>query len=224
LKKPNDVPKKKLVRFTENLTFPHLIQPAFQELYPDFRLKGRWASEFFRNHNPLVIELGCGKGEYTVELARKYPQRNYIGIDIKGARLWRGGKTVQEKKIPNAAFIRTQIDHLEQLFDQGEVTEIWITFPDPQLKKERKRLTAPAFLERYRKILIPGGEIHIKTDHPEFFNYTVEIIRKQKLELLLSTENLYATHHESQAASVSTYYEKTWLAQGKKILYLNFRC
>jgi len=217
------VPKKKLIRFTENLTFPHLFQPRYHDLQPEFWLRGAWNSEFFRNDHPITIELGCGKGEYTVGLARKYPERNFIGIDIKGARLWRGCKVVEEEKMPNVAFIRTRVDHLEQLFAPEEVSEIWITFPDPQPGKERKRLTAPAFLKRYKKILDPSGIIHLKTDDPELFAYTREVINENELTLIRAVDDLYNNKSDETASHFQTYYEKIWLEEGRKILYMKFK-
>ncbi len=186
-------------------------------------MKGVWGKEFFRNDHPITLELGCGKGEYTIELARQYPNRNFIGIDIKGARLWRGCKTVEEDQLKNVVFIRTRADHLEQLFGPGEVSEIWITFPDPQPGKERKRLTAPIFLNRYQKILIPSGIVHLKTDDFDFFAYTQEIIEKTKVKVLLAIEDLYSENTQDPASQIQTYYEKIWLKQGKKISYIKFQ-
>lgn len=218
-----EVAKKKLVRFTENRYFPHLFQPHYPDLHPDFRMKGRWRADFFRNHHPITLELGCGKGEYTIGLAREYPERNFIGIDIKGARLWRGCKTAEEEHLHHVAFIRTRADHIERIFQPGEVSEIWITFPDPQPGKERKRLTSPLFLERYRRILSSRGLIHLKTDDRDLFAYTLEVLQKRKAEILLATEDLYHEYQEEPAARIQTYYESVWLEAGKKISYLRFR-
>jgi len=186
-------------------------------------MKGVWGSEFFRNDHPITLELGCGKGEYTIELARQYPNRNFIGIDIKGARLWRGCKTVEEDQLKNVAFIRTRADHLEQLFRPGEVSEIWITFPDPQPGKERKRLTAPIFLNRYKKILTSSGIVHLKTDDLDFFSYTQEILEKTRVKVLLAIEDLYSKNTHDPASQIQTYYEKIWLEKGKKISYIKFQ-
>jgi tRNA (guanine-N7-)-methyltransferase len=216
------VPKKKLIHFTENLSFPHLFQPRYQELLPEFRLKGRWGAEFFRNDHPITLELGCGKGEYTVALARKYSERNFIGIDIKGARLWRGSKTVAEERLQNAAFIRSHVNNLPLLFGPGEVAELWITFPDPQPKHERKRLTSPAFVSRYRKVLPPGGVVHLKTDNPEFYRYTLDVIRGLSLQQIWATEDLYGSGTIHDVASVRTFYEEKWLELNKKIMYIRF--
>ena len=175
------------------------------------------------NQNPLIVELGCGKGEYTVGLAARYPEKNFIGIDLKGARLWRGCKSVEEQKLKNAAFIRTRVDHLEKLFGPDEIDEIWITFPDPYPGKPRKRLTSPFFLDKYRKILKEDGVIHLKTDDPDFFSYSHEIIREENHHLLLTTEDLYHSGLMEDASSIQTYYEKIWLEEEKKICYTKFR-
>jgi tRNA (guanine-N7-)-methyltransferase len=216
------VPKKKLIHFTENLTFPHLFQPRYQELLPEFRMKGHWAREFFRNEHPITLELGCGKGEYTVGLARRYPARNFIGIDIKGARLWRGSKTVAEEQMRNVSFIRTHANNIPHLFAGAEVAELWITFPDPQPNHERKRLTAPGFIERYRKVLAPGGVVHLKTDDADFYQYTLDVIRDMNLRNIWSTDDLYHTGTTHDVVTVKTYYEEKWLEQKKKIFYLRF--
>ncbi len=216
------MPKKKLIHFTENLTFPHLFQPRYPELLPEFRMRGRWNSEFFRNDHPITLELGCGKGEYTVALARRYPDRNFIGIDIKGARLWRGCKTVSDEHIRNAAFIRSHVNNIPLLFAPGEISELWITFPDPQPNMERKRMTAPRFIERFRKVLVSGGVVHLKTDDAPFYEYTLEVIRDLGLQKLWATEDLYQSGTTHEVASVRTFYEEKWLAASKKILYVRF--
>ena len=215
--------KKKLIHFTENLSFPHLFQPRYQELQPHYRMRGCWGNEFFRNDHPIILELGCGKGEYTVGLARQSPDKNFIGIDIKGARLWRGCKSVEEDQLKNVAFIRTRADHLELLFEPEEVSEIWITFPDPQSGKERKRLTAPIFLNRYKKILTPSGIVHLKTDDPDLYVYTQEILKETNARIVYSTKDLYAENRKIPASQIQTYYEKIWLEEGKKISYLSFQ-
>jgi tRNA (guanine-N7-)-methyltransferase len=214
--------KKKLVHFTENLTFPHLFQPRYHELVPEFRIKSLWGKEFFGNDHPVILELGCGKGEYTVGLAKKYPEKNFIGIDIKGARLWRGSKTVAENRMRNVAFIRTHANSLPNLFAPGEVSEIWIAFPDPQPKHERKRLTSPAFIDRFRKVVAHGGVIHLKTDDEVFYHYTLGVIRDLGLTSLWTTEDLYHSGTTHDVVSVKTYYEQIWLAQNKPIFYLRF--
>lgn len=174
------------------------------------------------NMNPIVAELGCGKGEYTVGLAARYPEKNFIGIDIKGARLWRGCKTVAEQGLKNAAFIRTRVDFLENLFGPGEVSEIWITFPDPQPGKEKKRMTSPVFLAKFRNILENSGIIHLKTDNSFFFTYTMEMIDTFKHQLIYSTDDLYHSGCEDEVTHIQTYYESIWLNEGKKIFYLKF--
>jgi tRNA (guanine-N7-)-methyltransferase len=214
--------KKKLVHFTENLSFPHLFQPRYPELIPEFRMKAHWDGEFFGNDHPIILELGCGKGEYTVALARKYPEKNFIGIDIKGARLWRGCKTVAEENLKNVAFIRSHANNLPNLFAPGEVSEIWITFPDPQPKHEKKRLTSPGIIERYRKVLVPGGVVHLKTDDEAFYQYTLEVIKETDLQMQWKTEDLYASGTVHDVATVQTYYESIWLSEGKKIFYIRY--
>lgn len=215
--------KKKLIHFRENLTFPHLFQPPYHEIEEKFHLSGQWGTSFFFNSNPIILELGCGKGEYTVGLAEKYPEKNFIGIDFKGARLWRGSKTVVEKKMKNVAFIRTQVDHILKFFGPGEVSGIWITFPDPQPGKERKRLTSPVFLERYSVLLSPEGILHLKTDDQDFYNYTLKIIRECNHTLLYSTNDLYHSGISEDVMSIRTYYEMMWLEIGKKICYIKFK-
>jgi tRNA (guanine-N7-)-methyltransferase len=216
------VPKKKLIHFRENLTFPHLFQPRFNEIEENFKFWSRWHKDFFFNENPIILELGCGKGEYTVGLAEKYPGKNFIGIDFKGARLWRGARTVQEQKMKNVAFIRTQVDHITKFFIPGEISEIWITFPDPQPGKERKRLTAPLFLDRYKMLLCPEGVLHLKTDNQDFYNYTLQIITRHQHQVLYSTNDLYHSGCSEEVISIQTYYEKMWLNIGKKICYIKF--
>ena len=184
--------KNKLKRFRENETFTNVLQPSREEILSgNFPLKGKWASDFFQNENPIVLELGCGKGEYTVNLAQQYPQKNFIGVDIKGARFWRGAKTALEEKVPNAAFLRCQIELIDMIFASNEVAEIWITFPDPQIKYKRTkhRLTNADFLEKYKKILAPDGLIHLKTDSEFLHGYTLGLLHG------LGHEILYANHH-----------------------------
>ena len=182
-----------------------------------------WAEDFFKNPNPIILELGCGKGEYTVGLAEKYPEKNFIGIDLKGARLWRGSKTVQENRMKNVAFIRSRVDHILRFFGPGEVSGIWITFPDPQPGKERKRLTSNVFLDRYKIITTPDAIIHLKTDNPDFFQYTLDIIEKNDHNLLYSTDDLYHCDLAEDVITIRTYYENMWLEKGKKICYVKFR-
>ncbi|MEI7723697.1 MAG: tRNA (guanosine(46)-N7)-methyltransferase TrmB [Bacteroidota bacterium] len=215
--------KKKLIHFQENLTFPHLLQPTYKDLASGFSLRHRWHEDFFGNNHPIVVELGCGKGEYTVGLADRYRQRNFVGIDWKGARLWRGSKTVVEQDLKNVGFVRAMVDHVEQIFAPGEISEIWITFPDPQVKKERLRLTAPVFLTKYKNILTSDGIIHLKTDDQFFFSYTLEVIREQGHKLLWATDDLYQSGSGDDVIAIQTYYENRWLEMGKKICYLRFQ-
>jgi len=217
------VTKKKLIHFKENLTFPHLFQPAYSEIEENFSLSRQWKKDFFFNDNPIILELGCGKGEYTIGLAEKYPEKNFIGLDFKGARLWRGSKLAQVKGMKNVAFIRTQVDHIIKFFGPEEVSEIWITFPDPQPNKERKRLTAPVFLERYKVLLGSQGILHLKTDDMDFYNYTLKIIRECKHTLIYSTDDLYNSGFSEDVSSIRTYYENKWLEIGKKICYIKFK-
>ena len=215
--------KKKLIHFQENLTFPHLFQPGYKEVQSGFHLRSQWNHAFFKNQNPVVIELGCGKGEYTVGLAAKYPKKNLIGIDFKGSRLWRGCKTVSEQGLKNVAFVRTRVDYLENLFGPREISEIWITFPDPQPGKERKRLTAPLFLNKYKTILTNDGIIHLKTDNQFFFDYSLGIVNEFKHHLLFTTEDLYNSGLQEDVIQIQTYYENIWLKEGKRIFYIKFR-
>lgn len=221
----------KLERFAENLTFPNLFQVSYEMLKEEgFPKKGKW-HEHFGNNNPITLELGCGKGDYTISLARIHPERNFIGVDIKGARLWRGAKTAVEEKMQNVAFIRTRIELIENFFDADEVSEIWITFPDPQPKKEFKRLTCERFLNYYKHFLQPGSPIHLKTDSLELHEYTRdEVIAPAGYRTEYATANLYATpadqHPEiaclSEAQMTQTFYERMFLAEGKPITYLKF--
>ncbi len=215
--------KKKLIHFQENLNFPFLFQPTYLQLDHGFTLKSRWVHDFFRNSNPLIAELGCGKGEYTVGLAELHPENNYIGIDLKGARLWRGCKWVEEKHLPNVAFLRTRVDHILKVFGEGELSEIWITFPDPQPRKERLRLTSSIFIDRYRKVLRENGIIHLKTDDEPFFQYTMQVIAEEGHQLLWHTSDLYGSETTEEVALIRTYYEVRWLELGKKIFYLRFQ-
>ena len=219
--------KNKLKRFRENETFTNVLQPSREEILSgNFPLKGKWASDFFQNENPIVLELGCGKGEYTVNLAQQYPQKNFIGVDIKGARFWRGANTALEDNVPNAAFLRCQIELIDMIFASNEVAEIWITFPDPQIKYKRTkhRLTNADFLEKYKKILAPDGLIHLKTDSEFLHGYTLGLLHG------LGHEILYANHHiyrnegaPAEVLAIQTTYEKIYLAQGKPITYIRFR-
>ncbi len=217
--------KDKLRRFRENLTFSCFLQPEFEEIFrTDHPIKGHWNRDFFHNDRPIVVELGCGKGEYTVALAERDPSRNYIGIDIKGARMWRGAKTVTERNIPNAGFLRTRIEFINSLFAEGEVSEIWITFPDPQLKtsRARKRLTSPIFLEYYARMLAADGVINLKTDSKHLYAYTNEVIRHFDLPCEISNPDIYGSGYADEVLSVKTAYESRFLEMGLPITYTRF--
>jgi tRNA (guanine-N7-)-methyltransferase len=216
------VPKKKQERFDETATFPHVVQPSFDEIHHNFPLKGKWAG-FFGNTHPIILELGCGKGEYTLALAKRYPHNNYLGVDIKGARIWRGAKTAFEDGMKNVAFLRTRIDFIEHAFAENEVDSIWITFPDPQPVKPRKRLTSPLFLSRYAGFLKPGGIIHLKTDNTELFEFTLEVINEGNHQLLMHTFDLHNSNLDDDVMLTQTHYEKLFLAEGKPIKYLRFQ-
>lgn len=217
--------KDKHKRFLENQQFTLLHQPVFDEIFnKDFYLKGEWHSQFFKNSNPIVLELGCGKGEYTVALARMFPNKNFIGIDIKGARMWRGAKAATEEQLPNVAFIRTRIEFIRSFFGENEVSELWITFPDPQMKSNRrkKRLTAAGFLNSYRTFLQPDGMVHLKTDSQFLHEFTKSIIAENKLNQLIANNDIYGTGVADALLSIKTAYEKEFLSQGLPITYLKF--
>lgn len=216
--------KDKLKRFRENETFSCLIQPRTEEvLRCDHPIKGNWGRDMFHNQNPIVLELGCGKGEYTISLAERFPERNFIGIDIKGARLWKGAKYATENAMPNVAFLRTRIEFIESLFAPGEVSEIWITFADPQEKKARKRLTSPGFLNRYARFLAPGGIVHLKTDSRLLHFYTEELCKQNSMTILASDDDIYGHGVADEILSIKTFYESSFLAKGIPITYLAFR-
>lgn len=216
--------KDKLKRFAENLNFRHLLQPKLAYPPVDHELKACWREKFFKNDHPLILELGCGRGEYTVNLAQKFPEKNFIGIDWKGARLWRGAKTVEEEQMKNVGFLRIQIQNIAAFFGPEEVDEIWITFPDPQPQRtrERKRLTAPVFLDRYKQFLKPGGMVHLKTDSSFFYEYTREVIQTRNYKVFTDTNDLYASAWLDDILSIRTTYEKIWQDKGSRICYLKF--
>ncbi|MDC8002799.1 tRNA (guanosine(46)-N7)-methyltransferase TrmB [Aureisphaera galaxeae] len=219
--------KNKLKRFKENETFKNVLQPTREEVVNgSFSLKGKWNSDFFENDQPIVLELGCGKGEYSVNLSKRYPEKNFIGVDIKGARFWRGAKTALEENLTNVAFLRTQIELIEGCFDSDEVDEIWITFPDPQIKYKRTkhRLTNTAFLDRYRKILKPGGFIHLKTDSEFMHGYTLGLLHGMQEEILYAHHDVYGSEGSPpEVTSIQTFYESQYLEEGKKITYIRFQ-
>ncbi len=217
--------KNKLRKFKDLETNPLVLQYPFGVLRESgFPLKGKWHSDFFHNNRPIVLELGCGKGEYTIGLARRFPEKNFIGIDIKGARIWTGAMATMRENIPNAAFVRTSIEWLESFFAPGEVSEIWITFPDPQMKKVNKRLTGTRFTEMYRRLLAPGGVIHLKTDSPFLYAYTTLMARHNGLETVTDTSDLYATiAPDDPILNIRTHYEQQWLDRGLTIKYFAFR-
>lgn len=219
--------KNKLKRFQENETFSNLFQPSREELLNDnFALKGKWNEQYFKNDNPIVLELGCGKGEYTLGLSERFPDKNFIGIDIKGARIWRGAKTALETSQNNVAFIRMQIELIEKTFETGEVSEIWITFPDPQIKYKRTkhRLTNPDFLKRYKNILKDEGVIHLKTDSEFLHGYTIGLLQGLGHDILYAHHDIYInTYAPEEVVNIQTFYEKQFLEQGKAITYLKFK-
>lgn len=218
--------KNKLKRFRENETFSNVIQPTREEFLEGFSLKGNWRTEIFRNENPIVLELGCGKGEYTVALAEKFSDKNFIGIDIKGARFWRGAKTAMENNLSNVAFLRMQIELITDAFAPNEVDEIWITFPDPQIKYKRTkhRLTNAEFLNRYKAILKPEGFVNLKTDSEFMHGYTLGLLQGQGQEVVYANHNIYKNEGApEEVTSVQTFYESQYLEQNKPITYIKFR-
>ncbi|WP_127846700.1 tRNA (guanosine(46)-N7)-methyltransferase TrmB [Psychroflexus aestuariivivens] len=219
--------KNKLKRFKENEDFPNVVQPERAEIVDDtFKYKNRWKQDFFKNEKPLILELGCGKGEYTVGLAKRYPDSNFLGIDIKGARFWRGAKTALEENITNAAFLRTQIELVDQIFGEGEVDEIWITFPDPQIKWKRTkhRMTNPEFLKKYKQVLKPDGLIHLKTDSEFMHGYTLGILEGLGYEIIYAHHDIYVNHQAPEVVvNIQTFYESQYLKEGKSITYTKFR-
>jgi tRNA (guanine-N7-)-methyltransferase len=218
--------KNKLRRFSENETFDCLFQPSFEEIFRnDYKMKSKWRTDYFKNNNPIVIELGCGRGEYTVNMAKANPDVNYIGFDIKGARLWRGAKTAHEEELTNVAFVRTKIENINSFFAENEVDEIWITFPDPQPKKERKRLSGPMFLQYYKKFLKPEGVVHLKTDSRELYDFTNEVIKELELPLVESDSDIYNSEiiDRLEVLKIKTTYEKLFLKENKKITYTKYK-
>ena len=218
--------KNKLKRFKENETFSNVIQPTREDVLNNtLMLKGNWNRNFFKNENPIVLELGCGKGEYSVNLATMFPKKNFLGIDIKGARFWRGAKTALAEKINNVGFLRTQIELVDFIFDENEIDEIWITFPDPQIKYKRTkhRMTNPDFLNKYKKILKPNGMVHLKTDSEYMHGYTLGLLQGLGLTIEYAHHDVYGTTNApKEVTNIQTYYESQYLAINKKITYLRF--
>ncbi len=222
--------KKKLIRFKDIATMDYVVEPTMEDIKNDaFPLKGKWREELFKNDHPIILELGCGKGEYAVGLGKKYPQNNYLGVDIKGARIWYGANTVREEGLKNIGFLRTRIDFIEAFFGENEIDEIWLTFSDPQIRKPRKRLTSKLFIDRYRKFLKPGGIIHVKTDSSWLFASTLEQIDQHGYHLLEKTWDLYGEMPENLDADtreilgIRTHYEQIFSDKGFDIKYLKFK-
>lgn len=219
--------KNKLRRFKENETFDNVVQPSREEvLNNSLGLKGNWRKKFFNNENPLVLELGCGKGEYSVNLAKAFPNSNFLGIDIKGARFWRGAKTALEENLTNVGFLRTQIELVDHIFEESEVDEIWITFPDPQIKYKRTkhRLTNPEFLLKYKKILKSGGIVHLKTDSEFMHGYTLGLLSGLGELIEYANHDVYGNHGApKEVTEIQTFYEKQYLEEEKRITYVRFR-
>ena len=219
--------KGKLAKFADMETYENVFQYPYSVVeHVPFEMQGHWHEEYFHNDNPIVLELGCGKGEYTVGLAKRYPDMNFIGVDIKGARMWTGATQAIKEGLKNVAFLRTNIEIIDRFFAPDEVTEIWLTFSDPQMKNPRKRLTSTYFMNRYRRFLIDGGLIHLKTDSNFLFTYTTYMVEKNRLPLVLRTNDLYSENSEnseySEAASIQTYYEQMWIDRGLNIKYMKF--
>jgi tRNA (guanine-N7-)-methyltransferase len=213
--------RQKQVRFEDNKQNRNVIEPG-KALYES--IQGHWSEAYFENNQPIVVELACGRGEYTVGLAEVFPQKNFIGVDIKGARIWKGSTYATQKGLHNVAFLRTQIETLETFFNEGEIDELWITFPDPRPKDrdEKKRLTYPRFLDMYRKILRHGGIVHLKTDNVDLFEYTLEILKDQPIKDLVYTMDLYNSSHADDHKGIKTRFEQKYLALGQPINYLRF--
>ncbi len=230
--KTSPVSKNKLSKFADMATYPHVFQPedADANATVPFKFKGLWGKSFFKNTNPIVLELGCGKGEYTTGLARRFPGKNFIGVDIKGARMWTGATEALNENLANVAFLRTKIEFIGNFFGEGEVSEIWLTFSDPQMKKPTKRLTSTFFMDRYRKFLVDDGTIHVKTDSNFLFTYTGCMLQCNGITPMSHTNDLYGDIAHNKFSSetarllqITTYYEQQWLSRGIPIKYLSFK-
>lgn len=218
--------KNKLRKWAEIEDYAHVIQPRFEDVFKkDHELKGQWKEAFFENDNPIILELGCGKGEYTIGMAQRFPGKNFLGIDIKGARIWRGARTAYRDAISNVGFIRTRVELIESFFARDEVDEIWITFPDPQLKKRRnkKRLTGARFINHYRSFLKEKGLVHLKTDSRELYDYTMRLIKENGMEVISYSTDLHAEKDVDEILTIRTHYEQIFLDAGKNINYICFR-
>jgi tRNA (guanine-N7-)-methyltransferase len=218
------VGKNKLAKFSEMERFANVIQVPFKKLQQEnFNLKEKWATQFFENGNPIILELGCGKGEYTVELAEKNPGKNFIGVDIKGARMYIGAKQALDKNLKNVAFLRTNIEIINRFFGAEEISEIWLTFPDPQMKKTKKRLTSTFFLNLYKQFLKTDGIVHLKTDSNFQFTYTSALVHLNRFEIQAESNNLYESEILDETLQIKTFYEKQWLSRGITIKYIAFK-
>ena len=222
--------KNKLEKFADMASYPHVFEYPYSAVdNVPFEMKGNWHQQFFKNDNPIVLELGCGRGEYTVGLGRMFPDKNFIGVDIKGARMWTGATESLQSGMKNVAFLRTNIEIIDRFFAPGEVSEIWLTFSDPQMKKVTKRLTSTFFLERYRRFLVNDGLVHLKTDSNFLFTYTNYVVDENKLPVLFRTDDLYHTlsvekdEEVQRILGIQTYYEQQWIARGLNIKYLKFQ-
>lgn len=216
--------KNKLKKFDDMEQFEHVVQAPYNKVnQEDFYLKGKWAKDFFKNNNPIILELGCGKGEYSVALAKRNPNINYIGVDIKGARLHNGAQKALDLGVKNVAFLRTNIEIIAQFFGEEEISEIWLTFPDPQMRKTRKRLTSVMFLNKYKHFLKKDGIIHLKTDSNFQYLYTRAMVHFNKFEVLAETDNLYEWEFLNETLQIKTFYEEQWLSRGITIKYLAYK-